>query len=356
MGIVALKCPGCGANVEFDSSRDYGFCEYCGTKVMQEKVIIEHRIDESDKYNNYIKLADGAYSSRNFAEAYNYYTRSLEIRQDDCLVHFRKALCAGVMSSAGERNAEVVSGLKAAFSLADKTKQKSFANEITAFIGSKDLSEPAEFIGIQSCENHVEKIRGHVKLADSLYQFADGENKELTANYCRFVIRACDTLNQTYKYTKVNEGKKSNLNINLSLSGLSLSGNSSENPPQIYHTPQAILSDVAEIRRKFVAESNKFTVSELENKKRQLADAKEQIGKLPVMTKALHAVFSLPALAAALIIAFAVPLLGIILLAVQVICYLVYLKSEGSDEAQEAYSNYREIKEECLKTQKSLNR
>ena len=53
MGITALKCPGCGANVEFDSNRDYGFCEYCGTKVMQEKIVVEHKIDESQKYQNF---------------------------------------------------------------------------------------------------------------------------------------------------------------------------------------------------------------------------------------------------------------------------------------------------------------
>ena len=60
MGMISVKCPNCGANVEFASGRDYGYCEYCGSKVMQEKIIVEHRYDESGKYENYLKLAGSA--------------------------------------------------------------------------------------------------------------------------------------------------------------------------------------------------------------------------------------------------------------------------------------------------------
>ncbi len=44
MGFIALKCPECGASVELDDSREFGFCSYCGTKIVQEKQIIENRI------------------------------------------------------------------------------------------------------------------------------------------------------------------------------------------------------------------------------------------------------------------------------------------------------------------------
>ncbi len=43
MGLIKLKCPSCGADIQFDGSNDFGFCTYCGTKVMQEKTIIEHK-------------------------------------------------------------------------------------------------------------------------------------------------------------------------------------------------------------------------------------------------------------------------------------------------------------------------
>lgn len=43
MALVALKCPSCGATVNFESEREFAFCTYCGTKVMQEKIIVEYR-------------------------------------------------------------------------------------------------------------------------------------------------------------------------------------------------------------------------------------------------------------------------------------------------------------------------
>lgn len=37
MGFEALKCPQCGADIEFDGNREYGFCQYCGTKIVPER-------------------------------------------------------------------------------------------------------------------------------------------------------------------------------------------------------------------------------------------------------------------------------------------------------------------------------
>ena len=41
MGLVSLKCPECGAELDIDDSREYAFCSYCGSKVMREKTRIE---------------------------------------------------------------------------------------------------------------------------------------------------------------------------------------------------------------------------------------------------------------------------------------------------------------------------
>lgn len=43
MGFVKLTCPNCGANVEMSEDREYCFCTYCGTKIVQDKVIVEHK-------------------------------------------------------------------------------------------------------------------------------------------------------------------------------------------------------------------------------------------------------------------------------------------------------------------------
>ena len=33
MSVKALKCPSCGADIELDDSREFGFCSYCGSRI-----------------------------------------------------------------------------------------------------------------------------------------------------------------------------------------------------------------------------------------------------------------------------------------------------------------------------------
>ena len=83
MGFIKLVCPNCGAAIELSEDREYGFCSYCGTKVMQDKVVVEHRGKVSlsgiadvqsllDRANLYIE-------DRRFDEAVKYCEKALDI-------------------------------------------------------------------------------------------------------------------------------------------------------------------------------------------------------------------------------------------------------------------------------------
>lgn len=41
MPFIALKCPSCGADINLDSSREFGFCSYCGMKIVQDKQVVQ---------------------------------------------------------------------------------------------------------------------------------------------------------------------------------------------------------------------------------------------------------------------------------------------------------------------------
>lgn len=81
MGMIPVKCPDCGADIELDDSREFGFCNYCGTKVMQDKVVVEHKgsvkVDHSDELNNLYQLARRAKNDNNSENAQKYYEQIL---------------------------------------------------------------------------------------------------------------------------------------------------------------------------------------------------------------------------------------------------------------------------------------
>lgn len=79
MGIIAIKCPSCGADVSLDESREFGFCTYCGTKVMQDKLIVEHRgnvkVDNSEELKNLYQAARNARETNDSETAIKHYER-----------------------------------------------------------------------------------------------------------------------------------------------------------------------------------------------------------------------------------------------------------------------------------------
>ncbi len=77
MGFISTNCPGCGSPIELDDTREYGFCQFCGTKIVQDKVIVEHRgevkIDNSELVEKYLQNAHRALSKHDWEEVEKYY-------------------------------------------------------------------------------------------------------------------------------------------------------------------------------------------------------------------------------------------------------------------------------------------
>lgn len=77
MALVAMKCPACGADIELDNSREFGFCSFCGSKVMQEKIVVEHqgnvKIDNSEYVEKFLQNARRAKEKEDWEETEKYY-------------------------------------------------------------------------------------------------------------------------------------------------------------------------------------------------------------------------------------------------------------------------------------------
>ncbi|CDA20716.1 ribosomal protein L7/L12 [Ruminococcus sp. CAG:488] len=87
MGFIPMVCPQCGAQVQLDDSREFGFCSYCGTKIVQEKVVVEHRgsvgVDHSGEIDNLLRRASEYMQRGDTDGAEIYYNRVLDLDFDN---------------------------------------------------------------------------------------------------------------------------------------------------------------------------------------------------------------------------------------------------------------------------------
>lgn len=83
MSFEALKCPQCGADIEFDGDREFGFCQYCGTKIVPERQNVHLSgsvsVDRSREIESMLIRAKTLLSQGREEEACRLYERILEI-------------------------------------------------------------------------------------------------------------------------------------------------------------------------------------------------------------------------------------------------------------------------------------
>lgn len=98
MALKSLTCPSCGANLNLDDNREFGFCEYCGAKVQIREIIeVRHtgqiKIDNSEQGENLKTLAERSYKAGNYDEALDFYNRAIVFDPNDSQCLYRRALC-----------------------------------------------------------------------------------------------------------------------------------------------------------------------------------------------------------------------------------------------------------------------
>ncbi len=98
MGLIVVKCPSCGANANLDDSCDFGFCSYCGAKIMQDKIVVEHRgsvkIEGTATADTLLERATIMLRDGNFSNADSYFDRVLDIDPHCAAAYWGKELCS----------------------------------------------------------------------------------------------------------------------------------------------------------------------------------------------------------------------------------------------------------------------
>jgi DNA-directed RNA polymerase subunit RPC12/RpoP len=93
--LIALRCPQCGGEIQLESTREIGFCMYCGSKViLQEAINQKVTVDESHKIEAWITLGIEAVKSKNYSEAENYANKIIEADLNNPGGWYIKGCCA----------------------------------------------------------------------------------------------------------------------------------------------------------------------------------------------------------------------------------------------------------------------
>jgi tetratricopeptide (TPR) repeat protein len=95
MTFVAAKCPQCSGSLQVPDDRDVVKCMYCGVDVIVRQAI---RAVAGDS-KNLLELAQAASSAGNHGEAYQYFTKVLEVDPTNAEAWFGKGSAAGWQST-----------------------------------------------------------------------------------------------------------------------------------------------------------------------------------------------------------------------------------------------------------------
>jgi tetratricopeptide (TPR) repeat protein len=99
MPFVAAKCPQCGGDLQLDNEMETGFCMHCGSKIIVHEAIRAVRVDNTHMIDTWMKMGDLAAESQNLSEAYEYYTKVVEVQPDNYWAIYKKGKAAGWQST-----------------------------------------------------------------------------------------------------------------------------------------------------------------------------------------------------------------------------------------------------------------
>jgi tetratricopeptide (TPR) repeat protein len=124
MAFKAAKCPNCAGELQVPDERNTVKCMYCGSDIIVREAI--KAAAAGVNVENLFNLAKSAFETGNYQEAFDYYTRVLEVDAQNYEAWLGKGLSAGWMSTlASFRFPEMINGVDKAIEYApDNLKEK----------------------------------------------------------------------------------------------------------------------------------------------------------------------------------------------------------------------------------------
>ena len=135
MTFKPAQCPNCGGALQLPDDRSSVNCMYCGVTIIVREAIQAAAVGN---VTNWLHIADTAMQSGNYQEAYDFFTRVLEVKVDSADAWLGRAEAAGRLSTLQNfRLLEMISGIKKASELtSDDPRAARFLDRCPHFICS----------------------------------------------------------------------------------------------------------------------------------------------------------------------------------------------------------------------------
>ena len=184
MKLVAAKCPNCGAQIEVDQNSDSTKCEYCDSKIIVEDAIEKYKVEISGSVQvnnlptieNFIKLGDRHFNNNEFTEAYNNYTKAVELDPDNVHAVFRQGLCKAKSSNYERFELDyVIIALKNIYEILKNRNENNeierYVVECNAEIRRHDLLLVSKYNQSTLQQNEVEAFNQNIKKCIDGYEY-----------------------------------------------------------------------------------------------------------------------------------------------------------------------------------------
>lgn len=105
--MTVLKCPSCNAEIQLDDEREFGFCQYCGTKIQLNQTILhkhsgEVKLDGISTVRSLCKKGFMEIEAKDFYAASDTFDKAAEMDCDDIFVIIGKMLTKAKRNSYGQ--------------------------------------------------------------------------------------------------------------------------------------------------------------------------------------------------------------------------------------------------------------
>ena len=92
MTLIALRCPNCSGDIALDDSREYGFCLYCGTKIMVQKYV-KAESSVSAQLSNLKPIVEKSFQDGKLEKYLEYSDRLISENASDADVWYMRGMC-----------------------------------------------------------------------------------------------------------------------------------------------------------------------------------------------------------------------------------------------------------------------